>query len=377
MTPERPPGRAAAGQRIPGAAAGTADGADWLAAQAAQRPQAVTKAGQIIAAGGRSNDACLHSRQFLERALGADPDAVFTFTDYRHAADWLHSTRRPHHGDILETLATTDAELRAARPAWEQRYADRPETAAERDAGMQIRRGAVVERGKAGHGVDGAWYTRALYQRSYRPAVVVMTSALTEEVVAFANIDDAGAWLKSRGPAATGPLATTATGPLTRTAREEEVLAFLMRQPAEMKPMSPLLSTRTWTTHLRAELFEALQWLASGGGRLGFGVVAEAFTRRLLRAPGWAAGDIGWPDASRAITYLQRLAATPVTAAQAYTAAQTLAGVDAVALSPVPGISPSCVPGAAQRKPSAAPRAPLLQPPPSQMAGPVGPVPRM
>jgi hypothetical protein len=378
MTPERSPGRTAA-QPIPGTGAGAADGADWLAAQAAQRPRAVTRAGQIIAAGGRSNDACLHARQFLERALGAGPDAVFTFTDYRQAADWLHGARRAEHGDILETLASTDAELRAARPAWEQRYAGRPETAAERDAGAQIRTGAVVERGEAGQGVDGAWYTRAWYTRSSRPAIVVTTSALTEEVVAFASTDDAGNWLKTRDPAATGPLVTTATGPFTRAAREEELLAFLVRQPGDARSISPLVSPRTWTTHLRAELFEALQWLTSGGGRPGFGVVAEAFTRRLLRAPGWAAGDIGWPGASRAMAYLQRLAATPVTAAQAFTAAQKLAGADAAALSPAPGISPSFVPGAttAQRKPPTAPRVPLLQPPPGQVPGPGAPVLRM
>ena len=60
-------------------------------------------------------------------------------------------------------------------------------------------------------------------------------------------------------------------------------------------------------------------------------MIAEAFGRRLLRAPGTAAEDIGWPGATRAMAYLQRLAATPVTEAQARSSAEAIAQADAAA----------------------------------------------
>jgi hypothetical protein len=367
-------------------------GGDWLAEQAAGQPRQVTRAGQIIAAGGRTNDSALHGRQFLERALGADPQASFGARDYRTAARRVEDAGRSAHGDVLETIAAADAELRAPWPAWERRYDDRPQTAAERDADAQIRLGAVVEKGKAGHGVDGAWYTRAYYTHSGRPAVVVTSSALTEELAPFASVAEADAWLRSRAPDTTGPLLTSANGPaLPRTVKEEEVLARLLRVPSEAASMAALLGPGTWSTHLRAELFTTLRWLTSAGGTPDYSGVAEAFTRRLLRAPGWAADDIGWPNATRAMSYLQRLAATTVTAGQARLAAEALAHGDAVAVNAtqsrraadarasrpqrpahVPTVRPSLPPAQVR---AAGP--PLLQPPPGLQPGPGGPVPRM
>jgi hypothetical protein len=217
-------------------------------------------------------------------------------------------------------------------------------------------------------------------------------------------VAEADAWLRSRAPDATGPLLTSVNGPaLPRTVKEEEVLARLLRAPGEAAAFAVLLDPGQWTTHLRAELFTTLRWLTSGGGNPGYSVVAEAFTRRLLRAPGWAADDIGWPDATRAMTYLQRLAATTVTAGQARLAAEALARGDAVAVSatqsrlaadvragraPQPSAqsptvtpqSPAQVPTARPPRPPAQARAaspPLLQPPPGRQPGPGGPVPRM
>lgn len=341
-------------------------GGQWLADRAAVYAGQVTRAGQIIAAGGRSNDAALHGRQYLEYALRADRFGPFTSDDYRYAARRLEDAGRPAHGDVLETIAAADAELRAAWPAWEHRYTGRLTTAAERDIDTQIHIGALIETGKPGQGVDGAWYRRAYYPRSGKPAVVITTSAMTEELANFANTEDAGRWLTTRSPESAGPLATTVNGPTIRTTREEEVLAWLVRKPGDTEAVVQLVAAVTWTTHLRAELFATMRWLTSAGGTPGYGVIAEAFFRRLLRAPGSAAAEIGWPGAARAMTYLQRLAATTVTPGQARLSAEALARTETATVSPNGSAWPSVVPA----------RAPLQQPPfhaPSR----TGPAPRM
>jgi hypothetical protein len=357
-------------------------GEPHLADLIAARPAEVTRAGQIIAAGGRSNDACLRARQFLERAVGADPARVFTAAEYMQMAHILHGTGRGADGDVLESLAGIDAELQASRPWWDQRYRHRAQTAAERDADAQIRAGTVIERGQPGHGTDGAWYTRAYYPRTGRPAVVVTTSAMTEEIVPFASTQAADTWLASRAPGARGPLMTTTTGPVTRCGREEEILAWMLREPGAIRATASLASDPAWTTHLRAELFAALRWLDPGSGEAPEpDAVLGAFGRRLLRAPGWAAADIGWPDADRALAYVQRLAVTPVTTAQAYAAGQALAAAGTITAQPAgpvafPGGLPQ--PGPSGTKPGQAPGGPpRLVPPPSPMPGPAGPVPRM
>lgn len=314
--------------------------ADW---SLAHRDQLAT-AMRLIAVGGRSNDACLHARQFLEQALGTAGVQELTGADYRHAAVILYRDRRSLVlGDVMDALAGTDGELRDAVPAWHARYAARPETLPERQAAAHLRVGDVKESGQASRGLDGAWYTRAWYPRSGKPAVVVTSSALSEEIVNFANTDDARSWLESRSPAATGPLRTTATGPVTRTAREEELLAFFLRDPRAGTGVAALAGPATWTTHLRAELFAAWRWATAEGGAPGYGVIAAAYTRRLLRAPADAAPDIGWPGATRATAYLERLVATPVTQAQASAAAMELAEADTAARAPRPpaGIAPA------------------------------------
>jgi len=348
--------------------------ADWSLAHQDQLATAM----RLIAVGGRSNDACLHARQFLEQALGAAGMRALTCADYRHAAAILYGDRRSLVlGDVMDALAGTDGELRDAVPAWHARYAARPETVPERQAAARLRAGDVKESGQASRGLDGAWYTRAWYPRSGKPAVVVTSSALSEEIVNFANTGDARSWLESRSPAATGPLRTTATGPVTRTAREEELLAFLLRDPQAGAGMAALAGPATWTTHLRAELFAAWRWATAEGGTPGYGVIAAAYTRRLLRAPAEAAPDIGWPGATRAAAYLQRLVATPVTQAQASAAARALVEADTTARAPRPpaGITPAPRTGLnGQRRRD---QGQQLQPPPPLAPGRGSPVPRL
>lgn len=93
----------------------------------------------------------------------------------------------------------------------------------------------------------------------------------------------------------------------------------------------------TWTTHLRAVLYTAIRSVWNWD-RLTPGPreVFLMYESQLLRAPAWAADDIGWPHARHAVRYFHRLAATRVTAADAYAAALSLASADAAPVAPPP-----------------------------------------
>jgi hypothetical protein len=346
----------------------------WVAAREAQAATAM----RLIAAGDRSNDACLHARQFLEQSLGSGQGSPLTGADYLRAASLLDGKGRTQLGAAMDALASVSWELEAAAAEWHRRYAARPQTQPERIAADQIRNGYVVESGHAGPGIDGAHYSRAYYPRSGKPAIVITTSAMTEEIVNFANTQDAAAWLASRSAGITGPLPTSATGPASRTAREEELLAFLVRDAGRGTPLAGTAGPATFTTHLRAELFAAVRWTTAVGGTPGYSVIADAYGRRLLRAPADIAQDIGWPDATRAMAYLNRLAATPVTESQAAAAAGMLAAVDTAASqarqqmtapSPAARHAPAVTPTPGERR--------LLQPPPPLLPGRGSPAPRL
>ena len=101
-------------------------GGRWLAGQVLARPHLLGVAGRVIAAGDRSNDACLDARQFLEHQLGADPKVTLTLGDYRHAVNALYSAGMAAGGDILDAIAPTGAELGGAARTWQARYAASP-----------------------------------------------------------------------------------------------------------------------------------------------------------------------------------------------------------------------------------------------------------
>jgi hypothetical protein len=364
-------------QPAPAPDSATSSPGEWLASWVTAREAEAATAMRLIAAGGRSNDSCLHARQFLEQAVGSGRGRPLTAADCQQAASLLDGNGRIQLGAAMDALASVSWELEAATAGWHRRYAARPQTQPERIAAGQIRNGDVVESGHAGPGIDGAHYSRAYYPRSGKPAIVITTSALTEEIVNFANTADAAAWLASRSAGISGPLPTSATGPASRTAREEELLAFLIREPGRGTRLDAMAGPATFTTHLRAELFTALRWATAAGGTPGYTVIAEAYGRRLLRAPADAAEEIGWPNATRATAYLNRLAVTPVTESQAAAAADLLAAADAAAsrasrqmtaAAPSARHAPVVTQAPGERR--------LLQPPPALIPGRGSPVPR-
>jgi hypothetical protein len=322
----------------------------------------------LVARWGRSNDAALHARQFLERRLGADPERVFTASDYRYAADCLYGVGNGPHGEVLDAIAAADHELQTVSQTWVHRYDNRPLTAWERAAQEALHSGQVVEHSRAGHGIDGAWYAPASIRRGERPAVVVRTSAGTRFVVPFANTSEMTSWLMNRAPEATGPLQTSRNGPVTRSGREEELLACAIRNPQEAPRLLSRVGPETMTADLRAELAIAVKWATETGGTPEYSVIGEAYARRLLRAPGTAAEEIEWPAMRRAMTYLRRLAETPVTPKQASEAAIWLARADteaariAAGRSNAPAHGTTAVPAqTARTSPSLAPTSAVQQ----------------
>ena len=354
--------------------------AEWLAAQAARRPRVVARAGRIIAAGDRSNDAILHGRQVLERGLHADPETVYTAEDYWYAAAAIDGTAPAGQSEILAAMAETDGELRAGWPQWNKRYAGRPETASERLTASRLITGTLRERGDTVLGVDGCYYTQAFFAHTGKPAIVVTNSALVEDAAVFPALPHAKAWWVSRQSAA-GPLMTTADIPLpSRSVHEEEILAWLMKNPRDTAAVTAELGPVPMTSHLRAELLGALQWTTRHGGSPDCQLVAEAYGRRLLRAPGPLAAAIGWPGATRANSYLNRIVATPVTSSQAHAAAAAVARADAEARpqarTTLPAPLRTEVTGHRQTAGTAAPRAVSAAPPPSPVFHPASPVQR-
>jgi hypothetical protein len=149
------------------------------------------------------------------------------------------------------------------------------------------------------------------------------------ELVPFPGERPARAWMQNRVRGTEGPLRTS---PACRASREEELLAWLIRAAHAGRPWD-LLSQVVWTSHLRAELYQAAQTHgmravpADPGDSLTVRI-RSTFTHWLAFAPGWAADDLGWPDARHARAYFSRLAVTSVSEVQALRAADALVRSD-------------------------------------------------
>ncbi|MBO0805054.1 MAG: hypothetical protein J2P25_18510, partial [Nocardiopsaceae bacterium] len=126
-----------------------------------------------------------------------------------------------------------------------------------------------------------------------------------------------------------GPLSGAVTGPGCRAQREERVLAWLLQHDGPAGEALRLLQPRAFSTYARCEIHLAWQQAAAtaaqaGGAAPPPGEVRHQLARRLLRAPAWADHAVGWPLGHHALAYHDRLAATPITAPQAESAARTL-----------------------------------------------------
>jgi len=174
----------------------------------------------------------------------------------------------------------------------------------------------TLDEGLCWPGTDGATYqTGAFGGEPGQPGdpVVLVTTMTTRELVAgFGTEAAAAGWLGDRYRRARHgkPLADPAVEHLPRVTLEEHLLAWLLHHPGKLDEVAAALPGPVWTTDCRHEIYAALRTAARCNGQAGYTEVSAELDRRILRAPGWAATQVGWPSGSWAQQYLQRLAAT-------------------------------------------------------------------
>lgn len=220
----------------------------------------------------------------------------------RFAASIMHSFGYYVGEHVDEHKYQTGGDVHADHVRWVDRHRHWQDLASS---------GVAVLAGRGRRGVDGAPYVVS------DCAVTVATPGGRTETVAFPGREEAEAWAANRSRAADGPLLTTEGGPLCRTVREDEILAGLLRDPGDPELRAHVDDQAVFTSHLRAELARTLTSGDPGRAR-------DRFAGTLRRAPGWALNTIGW-DTHRALAYFDRLAATPVSPAQAREAAAAVA----------------------------------------------------
>jgi hypothetical protein len=316
-------------------------------------PAVVMEARDLIEWTGGGTDACLLARRGLEFQLGSGPDSIGEWA-WRQAARESRLAGLLEQADTLGKIADTSAVLAAASTEWRGRYVARPATASERTDAALLASGRVRLQGRGPErGVDGAVYAPATVTGlggASSPVVVVTTHAGTREVVAgFEHGYQRAAWLRDRvtgvtsaSPGSLSPvsLGSCLDGHASRTALEEQVLASHLLGGGTGAEPGGQFAPRAFTTYARSEIYLAWRTVMSrsggpgaspGDGAAPEAAVREELSRRLLRAPGWAAPHVGWPHGQLALAYLDRLAATPVTAEQGKAAARALLLADTVA----------------------------------------------
>lgn len=247
-----------------------------------------------------------------------------------------------------EFYACSQEELRETEARWLHRYDSRPAT--DREYGWLDRtfdgRTRPDQPPYRVTGIDG---TRSLAVTLVRRdggrdgAVLSLTDAgFLETVSGFPGPYDRQAWLDGREygrvPGADGlprtPVPLAAPGSLAGP--EERVLAWLLREPGAARGAATLLQARSFSAYSRAETFLAWRSVAERNPVPPLAEVRYELARRLLRAPDWAAGSVGWPFGHIGLAYFDRLAVTPVTPGQATAALDTVTREAAAPGRPVP-----------------------------------------
>lgn len=215
-----------------------------------------------------------------------------------------------------------EADLAQTRQAWSARYEVLRVTAAEQRDFALLASGSVVRRPGDGEvrGIDGALYSPARYLLgtfgAYRPVAIVTTPAWTVEIVqAFRSSDERDAWLANRTRVTPERLSGGQLSEVSRTAREERVLGWLLRHGAGGVAEVSGLRTEMFRTYSRSEIFLAWRAAAAESAAAGTagpdrGLITRKLAEQLRLVPAWAGSYVGWPVGQLAIAYLRRLMAT-------------------------------------------------------------------
>ena len=269
-----------------------------------------------------SADAWLLARRITEERTGP-----FTAAEYGQAASALRQLGHHAEASALDELARTGAAIEEAEREWRGRYRDRAPTLAEQRDAELLRTGRVrqLDSGMT-VGIDGMVYTPAVLTGpagATVPVIVAATHAGTVEVITgFRTEREQEDWLADRARQSSGtggraaPLAACSSGPPCRLALEEQVLAALLTRGDPGGVITGQLTPTVFSAHTRYEAYLAFLG-ANPSGAPDPEEIRARLSARLLRAPDWAASYVGRPCGHLALAYADRLAATPVTTAEA------------------------------------------------------------
>jgi hypothetical protein len=234
-------------------------------------------------------------------------------------------------GAAREPTAGT-GRLGGAASRWELRYDGRPGRES-RHVLEQVSSG-LLDLGPGMRGADGVLYRAGGYSHRSQlhgtAVVLVQARGGCELLAGWESPLAAWDWVRGRLPSADGPLHVP-EGCMSRTAREEQVLAWGLRYPWELDWLATVMRGHVFSCDARDEIFGTAVYLHGRGGTVDAGTVAAEVSRQYLRAPAWAREDLGGPGAPWIGRYVQRLAVTEV--------APGAAAAAAAALVPNPGLA--------------------------------------
>jgi hypothetical protein len=224
----------------------------------------------------------------------------------------------------------------------------------------------LLDLGPGMRGADGVLYRAGGYSHRSQlhgtAVVLVQARGGCELLAGWESPLAAWDWVRGRLPSADGPLHLPEGG-TSRTAPEEQVLAWGLRYPWELDWLAIAIRGNVFSCDARDEIFAAAVYLHGWGGTVDAGTVAAEVSSRYLQAPAWACEDLGGPGAPWIGRYVQRLAVTEVPPGAAAEAAAALA----------PYAGPAGTSGPARL----APRPPAVMVPPPAHGPRAGPAPRM
>jgi hypothetical protein len=302
------------------------------------------------------------ARRAVVRTLGWQPGDVLPVgrAVFRAGPDGIEAVhvssgeQSPEPGRLTTLSAPDDGWQRAAASRWTRHYEKAP-YATELVTSVLVSAG-WLEFEPAHEGVDGTLYQAGAYSnasgRPGDPVVQVRARAVCDLVAGWPDMATARAWAEDR-VAGEGPLSWPDPATSSRTVREEQVLACMLRYPWHADALARSLTGHVFSTDVRDEIYGALRVVSRRGEAVSAATVSGEVSRRYAQAPRWAQDDVGGPDAPRAAAYLHRLARTEVVPDTALIAARALTG------------APVSQPG-----PESRPPAPFILPPPGQQPGP-------
>jgi len=284
-------------------------------------------------------DGPLFARRAVEERW-ADGCACPSGSDYLLAARLVADAGYELDADLLRLMAGIERILARHESRWQHRYDGYVHLGADELAALF--RDGVRSLGTPCRGIDGARYIIGRFSATSpgyeTTGVLAATRAGCELLAGWDSPAAADDWVRGRLAPATGPLMPPG-GHMPRLAREEQVLAFVLRYPWELDAVAAALPGYVFTADLRDEIFAAARMLHASGGTVDAATVAAETERRCAWAPSWAREILGGPRAPLAAGYVRRLAVTPVTSAAAQQAISELVRPRQI---PSPAHRPAC-----------------------------------